>query len=1553
MKENLKEIIYYYRDFLETDFKNTKLPKRRIEGYTKFKNKPVRTCVNSENYSELFCNLFNFIKKIFSKRIDEENNEDKIEISINYYKQNNSKFEEIKKIINEYNLNINKNFIDEITRKSEELKNRLDDESDYEQEFDKNFNTEINNFLEKELNDLFNKIKSINEKYFDGLSEGLIDISYNYIKECIYRQQAFNNKNFLKCLLKVFEDTNESFFNVIKNMKENKKVLFNGEGGEFYLYFYSITINKNTFPLFYIPLDITNKSSVSWVIKSKDKIFINKKAITYIFELTNIKNNSIKERFFNISSDNLDKLNDVLHKIFIEFNQKDFINEILFLNNYNNSNESKKFEFLFNTIPIKISNSIHFVLSDKMDEMILNDYEEILESKKLSKDFENIVEDYLSNDKKENITESINEDFDKKHLSEKLYYESPINLSNEQQKILMALDNKNIKTLIVEGPPGTGKSHTIVSIIAKYIYLNKSVLVLSDKNEALEVIEEKLNNILDFVKEEKDICNPILRLGLKNNNFNNIIKRGNIDLIKEEIEYNDNDDDINKEITTSIKKYEEYQEKICLLKKKENDYGKKLILISLSNLFLHMQTCAIIHSILYDKNLENNIKKRIILFLMNNKNGMEDNINKFFYDEIKQNIEELEICYNNLDGFFKENEKLLSIFYGLENYNNKNYESYKDFLTKICTLNKFKKLLEFKDNKFTKIFLSKIDFASYNKMIEFMDFYYDLSPFYKKLNEIFFIRKKEIKEFDKYFFKKFNMINVSKNFNNLSDIKEFIERIFKDVNNETISDDKALFEIINNYEINKIDIPEKINLIDDFEKIKNSIDKYKLLFDSFENISDIRYLNNILKDIKCILNKFNNDSFLKKLLSLKEFNNKFIEAKKEKIEISNFIKNFKHISIFKSKEKLENISKKDMYFNLLNKTKEMYKNLNSTGQIKITKTQIKKKWSSDFLKIILKNFNCIIASLRDYSSNIPLEKDIFDLIIIDEASQVNVAQAFPTLIRGKKILVLGDKNQFSNVKSSMASIEKSSGYIEKIKNSFKDNPDYYEKAKIFDIRNSVLDFIEESKPGFQIQLKTHFRGYNELISFSNKYFYNNKLQTLKIRKKQLNEIIKFEYVNENNCSIKASLKNTNQAEIDFIIKKLEEYKDKYEKIDKKPSIGIISPHSDQIMLMIKQIDNHKDSEYFYNEFKLKLMTFDTCQGEERDIIFYSMVATEEKDRLTYIFPKYIDKDEEFDDKESNLKRQRLNVGFSRAKEMMYFVLSKDIEKFSGSIKIALRHFYDELNKNDIENEKTDSNSQMEEQIKHYILNTEFYRNNEANILFKCQFPIGEYLKQLDKKYKHPKYVVDFLINIKTKIGDKNIVIEYDGFYYHFKQNANKYNYFLLQNEDDIYRQNILESYGYIFLRLNKFNLGEDPVSFINHELYNLFNKNDFLENKKVENVKTEKVINNKINENNIQDKKDDVDLFTNICENEKTITQIVHVKDIVECLCENNVIKYITIVDEESKPEFNIFNKNTSYGKALLNAKINDIVEVEKPNGSIEELKIINIYVNTIQLPCV
>lgn len=91
-----------------------------------------------------------------------------------------------------------------------------------------------------------------------------------------------------------------------------------------------------------------------------------------------------------------------------------------------------------------------------------------------------------------------------------------------------------------------------------------------------------------------------------------------------------------------------------------------------------------------------------------------------------------------------------------------------------------------------------------------------------------------------------------------------------------------------------------------------------------------------------------------------------------------------------------------------------------------------------------------------------------------------------------------------------------------------------------------------------------------------------------------------------------------------------------------------------------------------SKLQLKIMTFDTCQGEERDIIYYSMVASPHSDKLWGVFIKDLSNVDIEED--GQIKAQRLNVGFSRAKECAHFVLSKPLEDFNGSAGEALRHY---------------------------------------------------------------------------------------------------------------------------------------------------------------------------------------------------------------------------------------------------------------------------------------
>jgi len=83
------------------------------------------------------------------------------------------------------------------------------------------------------------------------------------------------------------------------------------------------------------------------------------------------------------------------------------------------------------------------------------------------------------------------EDVDKKLKSRDVYHV----VDADSSQIAVIEESKSGKNMVVEGPPGTGKSQTIVNLISELIANDKSVLFVSEKMAALEVVKDRLDNI--------------------------------------------------------------------------------------------------------------------------------------------------------------------------------------------------------------------------------------------------------------------------------------------------------------------------------------------------------------------------------------------------------------------------------------------------------------------------------------------------------------------------------------------------------------------------------------------------------------------------------------------------------------------------------------------------------------------------------------------------------------------------------------------------------------------------------------------------------------------------------------------------------------------------------------------------------------------------------------------------------------------------------------------------------------------------------------------------
>ena len=127
-----------------------------------------------------------------------------------------------------------------------------------------------------------------------------------------------------------------------------------------------------------------------------------------------------------------------------------------------------------------------------------------------------------------------------------------------------------------------------------------------------------------------------------------------------------------------------------------------------------------------------------------------------------------------------------------------------------------------------------------------------------------------------------------------------------------------------------------------------------------------------------------------------------------------------------------------------------------------------------------------------------------------------------------------------------------------------------------------------------------------------------------------------------------------------------------------------------------------------------------------------------------------------------------------------------------------------------------------------ILQTPFFRENRDTLRLIAQFEIGKYIREEFHRYI-PKYRVDFLLTMTAGGKEKSLIIEYDGVEFHTRNPdiVTKHNFDQEYLEYDTERQLELESYGYSFLRINKFSLlpqGEHKtgIDVLNHLLVKCF-----------------------------------------------------------------------------------------------------------------------------------
>ncbi|MDO8729407.1 MAG: AAA domain-containing protein [bacterium] len=277
---------------------------------------------------------------------------------------------------------------------------------------------------------------------------------------------------------------------------------------------------------------------------------------------------------------------------------------------------------------------------------------------------------------------------------------------------------------------------------------------------------------------------------------------------------------------------------------------------------------------------------------------------------------------------------------------------------------------------------------------------------------------------------------------------------------------------------------------------------------------------------------------------------------------------------------------------------------------------------------------CWIMSHNKVSETLPATLGSFDLVVVDEASQSDL-WSLPAVLRGKKILVVGDDKQVSPDGGFI-----SATHIQTLKNRFLADQPY---APMLTPEKSLYDIASTVFAAHKVMLREHFRCVPAIIAYSNS-FYDNFMQPLRIPKES--ERIDPPLVDIYVPSGYRDKKDINKPEAEAIAAEINAILS-----DKKfanRTLGVVSLLGpDQAKYIDTLVRERCDAAELMRR-KFECGDARVFQGSERDIMFLSMVVDPKTCRAL----------------SGNMFEQRFNVAGSRARDRMYLVRSVKMSDLS-------------------------------------------------------------------------------------------------------------------------------------------------------------------------------------------------------------------------------------------------------------------------------------------------
>jgi very-short-patch-repair endonuclease len=268
-----------------------------------------------------------------------------------------------------------------------------------------------------------------------------------------------------------------------------------------------------------------------------------------------------------------------------------------------------------------------------------------------------------------------------------------------------------------------------------------------------------------------------------------------------------------------------------------------------------------------------------------------------------------------------------------------------------------------------------------------------------------------------------------------------------------------------------------------------------------------------------------------------------------------------------------------------------------------------------------------IMPLARVVENYQPHRGLFDVVIIDEASQCDV-MGLIALYLGKKVIVVGDHEQVSP--------DAVGDTVEAARNLINIYLRGIPNAELFDGKLSIYDLAMQSFSG-TVCLREHFRCVPEIIGFSNKLSYEGKVKPLRDDSHNpLSPAVIAHYVHNGQSNAKV---NEVEAETvaSMIVAAIEQ--PEYEG----QTIGVISLVGEDQAAMIERLLRSKLDPTEFTKRKITCGNAAQFQGDERHVMFLSVVDGPAQGPLRL--------------RQDDLFKKRFNVAASRAQNQLWVIHS--------------------------------------------------------------------------------------------------------------------------------------------------------------------------------------------------------------------------------------------------------------------------------------------------------